>query len=174
MAARSAGAAQRSICGGEGVSRAAALFGSGLFLMLAPGTVAGLLPWVMSHWRFGPLAHPALMAVAAAIIAVSAVALTECFVRFAWTAAGTPAPAAPTRRLVVTGLYRRTRNPMYVGMAILLLAWAVHLSAWLPFAGILAFVLYITRFQIRPEERALQRIFGEAFSAYCARVRRWL
>ena len=85
-------------------------------------------------------------------------------------------PLKPERSssLVVGGIYRITRNPMYVGMAFLLLAWAVHLSAWLSFAGILAFVLYITRFQIRPEERALQRIFGEAFNAYCARVRRWL
>ena len=85
-------------------------------------------------------------------------------------------PLKPERSssLVVGGIYRITRNPMYVGMAFLLLAWAVHLSAWLSFTGILAFVLYITRFQIRPEERALQRIFGEAFNAYCARVRRWL
>jgi protein-S-isoprenylcysteine O-methyltransferase Ste14 len=63
---------------------------------------------------------------------------------------------------------------MYVGMALLLLAWAVYLSALLSFAGPVIFILYITRFQIQPEERALQGIFGEEFAAYAARVRRWL
>lgn len=63
---------------------------------------------------------------------------------------------------------------MYVGMALLLLSWAVYLSAVLPFAGPLLFALYITRFQIQPEERALRAIFGEAYAAYAARVRRWL
>ncbi len=76
--------------------------------------------------------------------------------------------------LVTGGVYRITRNPMYVGIVFFLLAWAVHLSALLPLAGIVLFVFYITRFQIRPEERALERIFGEQYSTYCARVRRWL
>lgn len=78
------------------------------------------------------------------------------------------------RALVTGGVYRVTRNPMYLGMACLLLAWAVHLSALLPFAGIVVFVLYITRFQIRPEERALRGLFGEQYASYAARVRRWL
>ena len=63
---------------------------------------------------------------------------------------------------------------MYVGMVFFLLAWSVFLSTLLPLAGIVVFVLYITRFQIQPEERALERIFGEQYSAYCARVRRWI
>lgn len=79
-----------------------------------------------------------------------------------------------TSALVTGGVYRLTRNPMYVGMAFLLLAWAVHLSAVLPFAGIVAFVLFITRFQIQPEERVLGDIFGERYTEYAARVRRWL
>lgn len=85
-------------------------------------------------------------------------------------------PLKPERStsLVAGGIYRITRNPMYVGMALLLLAWAVHLSALLPLAGVVLFVFYMTRFQIRPEERALERIFGEQYRAYCARVRRWL
>jgi len=79
-----------------------------------------------------------------------------------------------TSALVTGGIYRITRNPMYVGMALLLLAWAVHLSALLPFAGPVVFVLYITRFQIQPEERVLVDLFGERYSSYAARVRRWL
>ena len=76
--------------------------------------------------------------------------------------------------LVTGGVYRFTRNPMYVGMACALLAWAVYLSAVLPFVGVLVFVLFITRFQIQPEERVLARIFGREYSAYALRVRRWL
>ena len=85
-------------------------------------------------------------------------------------------PLAPERSsaLVTTGIYRITRNPMYVGMALLLLAWAVYLSAWLPLLGPLVFVLYITRFQILPEERILQQRFGDAFLSYTTQVRRWL
>lgn len=76
--------------------------------------------------------------------------------------------------LVTTGVYRVTRNPMYVGMALLLLAWATWLSSLLPLAGIVVFVAYITRFQIEPEERALKKIFGEEFTVYASQVRRWL
>ena len=76
--------------------------------------------------------------------------------------------------LVTGGVYRVTRNPMYVGMVFLLLAWAVYLSAVVPFAGIVVFILYITRFQIQPEERVLKGIFGDEYSTYAARVRRWL
>ncbi|MEB0160908.1 isoprenylcysteine carboxylmethyltransferase family protein, partial [Pseudomonas sp. AH2 (2023)] len=75
--------------------------------------------------------------------------------------------------LVSGGVYRVTRNPMYVGMMLLLVAWAVYLdSAWV-LAGPVAFVAYITRFQIAPEERVLRAKFAD-FDAYAARVRRWL
>lgn len=85
-------------------------------------------------------------------------------------------PLRPERAsaLVTRGVYRVTRNPMYVGMGLLLLAWAAYLSALLPFAGPAVFALYMTRFQIQPEERVLAGIFGEAYASYCARVRRWL
>ena len=76
--------------------------------------------------------------------------------------------------LVTGGVYRFTRNPMYVGMALLLTAWAVQLSSPWAFVGPVAFILYINRFQIVPEERALRELFGEAWAAYAARVRRWL
>lgn len=75
--------------------------------------------------------------------------------------------------LVTSGIYRYTRNPMYLGMLLLLLAWAVYLSSPIALIGVLAFWLYIGHFQIRPEERALAALFGGAFSEYTARVRRW-
>jgi protein-S-isoprenylcysteine O-methyltransferase Ste14 len=76
--------------------------------------------------------------------------------------------------LATDGIYRFTRNPMYFGMLLLLTAWAVHLSSLWPFLGPVAFVLFIGRFQIEPEERALRERFGESWMAYSARVRRWL
>jgi protein-S-isoprenylcysteine O-methyltransferase Ste14 len=85
-------------------------------------------------------------------------------------------PLRPERAavLVVTGVYAVTRNPMYVGMLFLLLAWAVHLAAWPAFAGPILYMIYITRFQIVPEEKVLGRLFGERYALYTARVRRWL
>lgn len=85
-------------------------------------------------------------------------------------------PLTPERAsaLVTGGVYRITRNPMYVGLCFILLAWAVYLSAWLPFLGPPIYVLCITRYQILPEERVLRRLFGEQYVQYTARVRRWL
>ncbi|RZS46643.1 methyltransferase family protein [Sphaerotilus mobilis] len=85
-------------------------------------------------------------------------------------------PLRPERSsaLVTGGIYRVTRNPMYVGMALLLTAWAVHLGGLWAWLGPVAFVLYITRFQIQPEERILDGLFGDEYRAWCARVRRWL
>lgn len=76
--------------------------------------------------------------------------------------------------LVDTGIYRYTRNPMYVGFALFLLAWAVFLSSPWALLGLPLFIAYIQYFQIRPEERALERIFGSEFLDYKRRVRRWL
>lgn len=76
--------------------------------------------------------------------------------------------------LVCTGTYRVTRNPMYLGILLVLVAWAVFLfSAWALLA-VVGFVLYMNRFQIAPEERALLDIFGNEYELYKARVRRWL
>lgn len=85
-------------------------------------------------------------------------------------------PLRPERAssLVSTGVYRITRNPMYLGMASLLLAWVLYLGNWLALAGPLAYVLYLNRFQIGPEERALLALFGDEYRQYMARVRRWL
>lgn len=85
-------------------------------------------------------------------------------------------PTAPEKAttLVDFGVYRITRNPMYVGLSCVLVAWAVFLSCAWALLGPLALVLYIGRFQIRPEERALATLFGSDYSAYRQKVRRWL
>ena len=76
--------------------------------------------------------------------------------------------------LVIAGVFRFTRNPMYLGMAILLAAWAIYLANIAALAVLPLFVLYMNRFQIAPEERALEARFGAEYSRYRARVRRWL
>ena len=76
--------------------------------------------------------------------------------------------------LVTSGVYQYTRNPMYLGIAVVLLAWTL-LLAWPPaLLGVVGFVLYMNRFQISAEERALHALFGQDFAHYCARVRRWV
>jgi protein-S-isoprenylcysteine O-methyltransferase Ste14 len=85
-------------------------------------------------------------------------------------------PMAPgrTSTFIARGPYRITRNPMYVGLVLLLVAWAVFLGALWPIVGPVFFVLYVTRFQIEPEERILCGLFGDEYRAYMTRVRRWL
>jgi protein-S-isoprenylcysteine O-methyltransferase Ste14 len=85
-----------------------------------------------------------------------------------------PMKPEKTSSLVTTGIYRVTRNPMYVGDLFVIVAWAVFLSAPWTLVGPLAFVLYMNRFQIAPEERVLSAMFGTDYSTYKARVRRWL
>ena len=77
-------------------------------------------------------------------------------------------------RLVIAGVYRFSRNPMYLGLLCLLAAWATWLSNLAAFAWLAAFVLYMNRFQIQPEERALTEQFGEKYREYTKSVRRWI
>lgn len=76
--------------------------------------------------------------------------------------------------LVVAGIYRRSRNPMYLGFLLLLSAWAVYLANPLGFFALPFYVAYMNRFQIRPEERFMLQKFGEQYQAYMAQVRRWI
>jgi len=76
--------------------------------------------------------------------------------------------------LVSSGIYQVSRNPMYVGFALFLVAWAVYLSSPLALVGVIGFVLYINRFQIQPEERALAALFAAEFERYKNSVRRWV
>ena len=138
--------------------------------------VAALIIWVIS--RLAPLvALPSgvrlyLVVVIVGIGAVFGVAGVLSFRR----ARTTVHPAKPERAssLVSTGVYRITRNPMYLGLLLFLTAWAVFLSSPWALLGVGAFVAYMYRFQIGPEERALAKLFGSEYTAYKASVRRWL
>ena len=93
-----------------------------------------------------------------------------------WRARTTVNPTRPeaASSLVATGIFRFTRNPMYLGLFLVLAGWAAHLANAAALAGPLLFALYVTRFQILPEERALTTKFGPEFDAYKIRTRRWI
>ena len=76
--------------------------------------------------------------------------------------------------LVTTGIFRYTRNPIYLGMAIMLFAWMIFLESWFSIAGLILFVAFITKYQIMPEEEALEKIFGEEYKRYKRSARRWI
>ena len=149
-----------------------------LELKIPPPIVA--LSVALAMWSvrlLAPSSSAAPVRVAAAVILVLvAVAFSVSGVLAFGKAKTTKNPMKPedASSLVVTGVYKITRNPMYLGLCFLLLAWALFL--WSPWAllGPLAFVAYISRFQIAPEERILATLFGAEYSAYKARVRRWL
>lgn len=106
---------------------------------------------------------------------LSALVAIAAFAGF-WQARTTINPLQPDRAsvLVTHGIYRFTRNPMYLSLLLLLVAYASQLGTWAAFAGPVAYVAYITRFQILPEERVLLSKFGAEYDAYRRRVRRWL
>ena len=88
----------------------------------------------------------------------------------------TPNPQALDKAssLVTRGIYQYTRNPMYLGLTLILLGWALYLSHFLAFILIPIFVMYIARFQIQPEERMMAQKFGDNYSNYLKQVRRWI
>lgn len=111
-----------------------------------------------------------------ALLLISGLAIALSGVRSFKKAKTTVNPLKPdsVSSLVDSGIYQITRNPMYVGLTLVLAAWAVYLSSWIAFSLIPLFIIYITKFQIIPEERALKRLFGDEFSEYKSKVRRWL
>ena len=109
------------------MSRARAAVGTAAFLFLAPGVVAGVIPWLLTRWEVDRALWMPLRLAGGVILAISVGVLLHAFARFVVEGIGTPAPVAPTERLVVGGLYRFVRNPMYlavvgaiVGQALLL------------------------------------------------------
>jgi protein-S-isoprenylcysteine O-methyltransferase Ste14 len=140
--------------------------------LVAVCVAAGMLglAWVAPALTF-PI--PSLLAfpVAAVGVSLDAVALFH-FMRSRTTI--NPLKPGSASALVTRGIYRLTRNPMYLGLATLLLAWAIYLGNLAALAGVPVFILYMNSFQIAPEERALEARFGAEYAAYRARVRRWL
>ncbi len=110
------------------------------------------------------------------VLAASGIAVSVSGIWSFWRARTTVNPHRPeaASSLVATGIYHFTRNPMYLGLFLVLAGWAAHLANAAALAGPLLFALYVTRFQILPEERALTTKFGPKFDAYKRRTRRWI
>lgn len=149
--------------------------GSLVFLVLAPGTVAGWIPWRLSRWRAEApfLGFPGFRVVGILLILAGVGLLLDSFARFALKGRGTPAPLLPTERLVVSGLYRYVRNPMYVGVVSSILGQAcVFGSAPLVVYGAVVWLAFFG-FVLLYEEPTLRAQFGEEYIFYCRGVRRW-
>lgn len=150
-----------------------------LELKVPPPIVAVLVALIMRGlWRLGPvIAIPTTGKIAVAVaLAGLGVAIAVSGVIGFRRARTTVLPENPekTSALVTDGIYRISRNPMYLGLVLVLTAWAVALAAPWALLGPACFALYIRRFQIRPEERVLAAKFGEGFARYCNQVRRWI
>src|SRR5579863_4201059 len=100
------------------MSKAMSILGSVLFFLVAPVFVAGLIPWSIMHWEFQPayLGFEVTRVIGVILIIAGIPGLVDSFARFALQGLGTPAPIAPTHHLVVTGLYRYVRNPIYIAL----------------------------------------------------------
>ena len=154
------------------VRRLRAAAGTVLFLVLAPGVVAGLVPWLLTGWRATGVATW-LQTLGWVVLGVGATVLLEAFARFVIEGIGTPAPAAPTERLVLGGLYRYVRNPMYLAVAAVILGQAAVLGRWVLVVYALLFGVTVWSFVHWYEEPTLRRQFGSAYDEYRAAVPGW-
>src|SRR4051794_18333768 len=156
------------------VQRAAAIIGSAIFLVIAPGTLALYVPWYLTHWHFAPPLFPIARVLGAALIVAGLPILIDSFARFALQGLGTPAPVMPPKRLVVTGFYRYVRNPMYVAVTALIVGQGLLFGSVtvLEYGAIVwaGFFLFVVAY----EEPALGEQFNNEYERYRANVRRWL
>ena len=150
---------------------APAAWGSALFFLIAPGVVAGVVPWAITRYT-----DPAELPVALFGLVIGALglaALVACFVQFVREGRGTPAPVAPTEKLVVGGLYRWVRNPMYLAVGTIILGQAVAFAS----VGVLVwfgvFAVAVVSFVTAYEQPTLRRTYGASYDAYCRAVPAW-
>lgn len=157
------------------VRKAGAALGSVVFFVVAPGVVAGLVPWWLTGWKVeDPLPYWTPVRVLGAVMAAAGLAvLVQAFVRFVVEGFGTPAPIAPTERLVVGGLYRYVRNPMYLAVLAVIVGQALLFGQlglfWYAALVALAFVAFVKAY----EEPTLLARYGSEYEDYRRRVPGW-
>jgi protein-S-isoprenylcysteine O-methyltransferase Ste14 len=148
-----------------------AALGSALFFVVAPAVVAGVVPWSIT--RYDGLVDTRLAALGLAVVALGLAALVACFAQFVREGRGTPAPIAPTEKLVVGGLYRWVRNPMYLAVGAIILGQAVAFGS----VGVLVwfglFAAAVVTFVAAYEQPTLRRTYGPEYEAYCRAVPAW-
>ncbi|HEY6394302.1 MAG TPA: isoprenylcysteine carboxylmethyltransferase family protein [Candidatus Binataceae bacterium] len=153
-----------------------AYLGTIVFTVLVPGSVVGLVPFLISRWELGPplfgLGPTRWIGLGLFVIAVPA--FTDFLARFVLEGRGTPAPIAPTRRLVVGGGYRHVRNPAYIAVIAMLVGQALYFASLglLEYAFVVAIGFHL--FVILYEEPTLRRTFGRDYQDYCESVPRWI
>ena len=156
--------------------RAAAVIGTAIFFVFVPCVLAGVVPWWISRWEFklSFLGVELTRYVGAALILAGVTGLVDSFARFALQGLGTPAPIAPTQNLVVTGLYRYVRNPIYVAVVAVILGQAILFGDWrlMAYGGLmwLAFHAFVLAY----EEPVLAQQFGTQYEDFRANVPRWI
>jgi protein-S-isoprenylcysteine O-methyltransferase Ste14 len=150
-----------------------AALGSALFFVVAPGVVVGVLPWWITRWELRPTPMP-VRVLGGLLLVVALPVLVGAFLRFVRDGLGTPAPVAPTERLVVTGAYRHVRNPMYVAVVSAIVGQALLLGqpVLLAYAALVAFL--VVSFVRLYEEPVLLRQFGEEYASYRRAVPGWV
>jgi protein-S-isoprenylcysteine O-methyltransferase Ste14 len=157
------------------VRRARAAVGSLVFLFLAPGVVAGLVPYWLTGWQVEePVPHwLPLRILGLLLVAAGVLVLLHAFARFVVEGLGTPAPVSPTERLVVGGLYRYVRNPMYLAVAATIVGQALALGQLVLLPYVALFAVAVVAFVHFYEEPTLSRRFGAEYDAYRRAVPGW-
>ncbi len=155
--------------------RSVAATGAALFFALAPGTMAGLVPYWITGWRFETPFSPwlAMRWIGGLVLLVSAAFLVHAFARFVMDGRGTPAPVAPTERLVVTGVYRYIRNPMYVAVTGAIVGQALLFGQLSLLVYAAAFLAVTAAFVRLYEEPTLADQFPDDYPAYKRAVPGW-
>jgi protein-S-isoprenylcysteine O-methyltransferase Ste14 len=156
------------------MNRTSAALGSFVWLVMAPGTVCGVVPWLITGWRQPVDSMPWVDSLGWLLVLAGAAVLAHAFVAFAWHGRGTPAPAAPTERLVVEGAYRFVRNPMYVAVFAVVLGQVLIFASWGLFAYLVIISVAQAAFVRIYEEPTLREAYGRSYAEFCANVPRWL
>jgi protein-S-isoprenylcysteine O-methyltransferase Ste14 len=156
-----------------GMRKPSAAAGTTLFFALAPGAIAGAIPYWITGWHTASRYWLPVRAAGWLLVAAGAAVLVQAFARFVTEGAGTPAPVAPTERLVIGGLYRYVRNPMYLAVIAAITGQAVLLGSPGLFGYDAAVAVAVASFVRFYEEPALARQFGTAYDAYRRAVPGW-
>lgn len=144
-----------------------------VWFVLAPVMVGGVVPWWITRWGGSAPGVEARDVVGAVLVVVGALVVAVCFVQFTVQGRGTPMPAAPTETLVVSGIYRFVRNPMYVGVGAAIAGQALAFQSWgcLVWLGVVA--LAFAAFVYGYEQPTLSRDYGAAYDRYREAVPGW-
>jgi protein-S-isoprenylcysteine O-methyltransferase Ste14 len=135
-----------------------------------------LLMWLISRLTTGMALPPVLQIAAPLLLCAGGVYIGAAGVAAFRKVKTTVNPLKPetSSRLVISGIFKRTRNPMYLALLLFLTAWGLYLANPFSLLGAAAFIPYMNRFQIRAEERALKQLYGAEFETYMRQVRRWI